>query len=161
MKIAVLTSGGDSAGMNAVVRSAVKFGILKYVQSISYQSIIIIKNLRGCEMWVVREGYEGLVRGNTDASEEEVNADAIKEVQPEVDHVNELPEPNQPDTNLLHNLRFGDGDLLKDGASEVVGGRSLKGRYIVRVGWDDVRGWFSQVGKKLCVPIFLIGSTLS
>ena len=43
MKIAILTSGGDSAGMNAVVRSVVKFGILKYVQSISYQSIFIIK----------------------------------------------------------------------------------------------------------------------
>ena len=31
MKLAVLTSGGDSAGMNAVVRSVVKAGILKYV----------------------------------------------------------------------------------------------------------------------------------
>jgi 6-phosphofructokinase len=33
MKIAVLTSGGDSAGMNAVVRAVVKAGILKYVLS--------------------------------------------------------------------------------------------------------------------------------
>ena len=97
-------------------------------------------------MWVVREGYEGLVRGNIDAGEEtdqEANIDAIKEVLPGVDHVKELP---QAEANLLHNWRFGDGDLLKDGASEVAGGRSLKGRYIVRVGWDDVRGWFSQVG---------------
>lgn len=31
MKIAVLTSGGDSAGMNAAVRSVVKAGILWYV----------------------------------------------------------------------------------------------------------------------------------
>jgi 6-phosphofructokinase 1 len=31
MKIAVLTSGGDSAGMNAVVRAVVKAGILKCV----------------------------------------------------------------------------------------------------------------------------------
>jgi 6-phosphofructokinase 1 len=30
MKIAVLTSGGDSAGMNAVVRAVVKAGIVKY-----------------------------------------------------------------------------------------------------------------------------------
>lgn len=30
-KIAVLTSGGDSAGMNAVVRAIVKYGIIKYV----------------------------------------------------------------------------------------------------------------------------------
>jgi 6-phosphofructokinase 1 len=29
MKLAVLTSGGDSAGMNAVVRAIVKGGILK------------------------------------------------------------------------------------------------------------------------------------
>jgi 6-phosphofructokinase len=31
MKLAVLTSGGDSAGMNAVVRAVVKAGILKCV----------------------------------------------------------------------------------------------------------------------------------
>ena len=112
-------------------------------------------------MWVVREGYEGLVRGNIDTSEkkQQVDVDAIKEVQPEVELL--APSQSDTDTNLLNNLRFGDGDLLRDGTSEVVGGRSLKGRYIVRVGWDDVRGWFSQVSNKLCVPIFLIGSTLS
>lgn len=33
MKIAIVTSGGDSAGMNAVVRSIVKAGILKCVGS--------------------------------------------------------------------------------------------------------------------------------
>jgi 6-phosphofructokinase 1 len=31
MKLAVLTSGGDSAGMNAAVRAVVKGAILKYV----------------------------------------------------------------------------------------------------------------------------------
>lgn len=31
MKLAVLTSGGDSAGMNAVVRAIVKIGILRCV----------------------------------------------------------------------------------------------------------------------------------
>ena len=31
MRIAVLTSGGDSAGMNAVVRAVVRAGIVKYV----------------------------------------------------------------------------------------------------------------------------------
>ena len=36
MKLAVLTSGGDSAGMNAVVRAVVKAGILKCVVSFSY-----------------------------------------------------------------------------------------------------------------------------
>lgn len=98
-------------------------------------------------MWVVREGYEGLVRGNTEAGEklsQEINADAVNEIGREIDSVKKLPSQDEPDTNLLHNLRFGDGDLLKEGSSEVVGGRTLKGRYIVRVGWDDVRGWFSQ-----------------
>lgn len=33
MKLAVLTSGGDSAGMNAVVRAVVKAGILKCASS--------------------------------------------------------------------------------------------------------------------------------
>jgi len=147
MKIAILTSGGDSAGMNAVVRSIVKVGILKQVYHPSIHHHYLIHIFRGCETWVVREGYEGLVRGNTDASEkagQEVNADTIKQV----GHVHNLLAQHEPDTNLLHNLRFGDGDLLKDGASEFVGGRSLKGRYIVRVGWDDVRGWFSQVSRE-------------
>ncbi|KAJ3573647.1 hypothetical protein NP233_g2299 [Leucocoprinus birnbaumii] len=139
MKIAILTSGGDSAGMNAVVRSVVRSGILK-----------------GCEMWVVREGYEGLVRGNTQAAEEQaelVNAAAEAEVlndaanaQKESKQAQPLLPGRKPDENLIHNLRFGDGDLLKDGTSEYVGGRTLKGRYIVRVGWDDVRGWYSQGG---------------
>jgi hypothetical protein len=35
--------------------------------------------------------------------------------------------------------------LLKDGTGDYVGGRTLKGRYIVKVGWDDVRGWFAEV----------------
>jgi 6-phosphofructokinase 1 len=51
--------------------------------------------------------------------------------------------------NLLHNLRFGDGQLLRDGTGDYEtserDGRTLKGRYIVRVGWDDVRGWFAEV----------------
>jgi 6-phosphofructokinase 1 len=108
-------------------------------------------------MWVVREGYEGLVRGNTDAGEktgQEIKEDAVKEVQREVDDVKNVLGHHEPDNNLLHNLRFGDGDLLRDGASEFVGGRTLKGRYILRVGWDDVRGWFSQVRKYYVVPCF-------
>ena len=67
----------------------------------------------------------------------------------------ELPKPIGPEDDdendrLIHNLRFGDGDLLKDFEGDAAdmehpGGRSLKGRYIIRVGWDDVRGWFTQV----------------
>lgn len=98
-------------------------------------------------MWVVREGYEGLVRGNSQAVQNEgdlINVAAQSAamdgaaIMKDADHV--------PDQNLTHNLRFGDGELLKDGTAESVGGRTLKGRYIVRVGWDDVRGWYSQVG---------------
>jgi hypothetical protein len=53
-------------------------------------------------------------------------------------------------------LRFGDGALLRDGTGDNTGGRTLKGRYIVRVGWDDVRGWFAEVCT-LCpsLPFFL------
>ncbi|KAF9524827.1 6-phosphofructokinase [Crepidotus variabilis] len=133
MKIAIITSGGDSAGMNAVVRSIVKCGILK-----------------GCEMWIVREGYEGLVRGNTEHADklaESSTAEAEHSVEDAIHaHSEDISSQTPPDRNLLHNLRFGDGDLLRDGTSEYVGGRTLKGRYIVRVGWDDVRGWFSEGG---------------
>ncbi|KAG0695900.1 phosphofructokinase domain-containing protein [Suillus ampliporus] len=121
MKLAVLTSGGDSAGMNAVVRAIVKIGILS-----------------GCETWIVREGYEGLVRGNTQAHpvHSDLPADASA---PKCAHRG-VP------TNLMQNLRFGDGDLLRDGTGDHHHGRTLKGRYIVRVGWDDVRGWFAEGG---------------
>ena len=76
-------------------------------------------------MWVVREGYEGLVRGNTYQHSDNRSA--------------------KEDGSFIHNLRFGDGELLKDGTGDYISGRSLKGRYIVRVGWDDVRGWFCEV----------------
>ncbi|KAI9010016.1 6-phosphofructokinase [Phycomyces nitens] len=45
-KIAVLTSGGDSAGMNASVRAVVRYGISM-----------------GCHVYAVYEGYQGLVDG--------------------------------------------------------------------------------------------------
>lgn len=61
-------------------------------------------------------------------------------------------------------LSFGYGALLRDGAGEAdidddmmfqhttipeerdSTGKSLRGRYIVRVGWDDVRGWLGEGG---------------
>ncbi|KAI0775182.1 6-phosphofructokinase [Trametes elegans] len=116
MKIAVLTSGGDSAGMNAVVRAVVKTAILK-----------------GCETWIVREGYEGLVRGNTEGHRHSGSASPH----------GKFPEHQE---DFIHNLRYGDGELLKDGTGDHLGGRTLRGRYIVRVGWDDVRGWFAEGG---------------
>lgn len=45
-KIAVMTSGGDSQGMNAAVRAVVRTGIYY-----------------GCDVYAVYEGYEGLVKG--------------------------------------------------------------------------------------------------
>lgn len=45
-RIAVFTSGGDSQGMNAAVRSLVRFGIAS-----------------GCEVFIIYEGYQGLVEG--------------------------------------------------------------------------------------------------
>ncbi|KAF8962748.1 6-phosphofructokinase [Flammula alnicola] len=100
-------------------------------------------------MWVVREGYEGLVRGNqvpADQADNIANAEAARRVEEEVQAGQSVLKLTKPDKNLLHNLRFGDGDLLRDRTSEYAGGRTLKGRYIVRVGWDDVRGWFSEGG---------------
>ncbi|AMD20318.1 HDL426Wp [Eremothecium sinecaudum] len=45
-KIAVMTSGGDSPGMNVAVRAVVRAGIYY-----------------GCDVYTVYEGYEGLLRG--------------------------------------------------------------------------------------------------
>ncbi|KAK5635742.1 hypothetical protein RRF57_011454 [Xylaria bambusicola] len=45
-KIAVMTSGGDSPGMNAVIRAVVRMGIHM-----------------DCDVFCIYEGYEGLVRG--------------------------------------------------------------------------------------------------
>lgn len=45
-RLAILTSGGDAPGMNAVVRAAVRTGLA-----------------RGCEMFAVVDGFQGLVDG--------------------------------------------------------------------------------------------------
>lgn len=78
------------------------------------------------------------MRGNSEAPKRKFSFDKVsKDAAREVD-----------DDSIVHNLRFGDGLLLKEGEGDAVdhpGGRSLKGRYIIRVGWDDVRGWFAEV----------------
>ena len=89
---------------------------------------------RGCETWIVREGYEGLVRGN----DENVKL-------PPYDNTTVSKDVEIADPEFLKTLRFGDGTLLRDGTFGHSGGRTLKGRYIIRVGWDDVRGWMPQV----------------
>ena len=53
-----------------------------------------------------------------------------------------------PNDSFINNLRFGDGALLKSGEGDSVEkttGKTLRGRYIVRVGWDDVKGWMGEV----------------
>ena len=98
-----------------------------------------ITRFRGCEMWVVREGYEGLVRGNAEAPPQNPTADVERagEVSKEV-----------ADLGFVQSLRFGDGELFKQGegdAEDRPDKKTLKGRYIVKVGWDDVRGWMGEV----------------
>ncbi|OCF45858.1 6-phosphofructokinase [Kwoniella heveanensis CBS 569] len=190
--VAVLTSGGDSAGMNAAVRAVVR-------QSIA----------RGCQAYIIREGWEGLVRGNTSEPTPaptprrtpSASATQSPQLQPQGQHhksvsFSSLPPSKQMELESTAKARddqsrlaqeeakvhftdagsvaplsnaplsFGFGELLKDGAGEgdleelaahgLQGvavadeedeqGRSLKGRYIVRVGWDDVRGWLGEGG---------------
>ena len=93
----------------------------------------VCEQYRGCETWIVREGYEGLVRGNADG-----DAPSPPDLATTLD-------VKISDPAFINNLRFGDGALLRDGTGDRTGGRTLKGRYIVRVGWDDVRGWFAEV----------------
>lgn len=50
--LAVFTSGGDSQGMNAAVRSVVRIGI--YL---------------GCKVYFIREGYQGMVDGGDNIEE--------------------------------------------------------------------------------------------
>ncbi|WOO80862.1 ATP-dependent 6-phosphofructokinase [Vanrija pseudolonga] len=173
-KIAVLTSGGDSAGMNAAVRAVVRQGIA-----------------RGCETYIIREGWEGLVRGNatepTPAVSRRPSAAPSPAFGPKSVGFAGLsaldlgarahPAPSAPESHTAADpkaiaplsdapLSFGYGGLLRDGAGEGDpdevaaafaghetidteeddGGKTLKGRYIVRVGWDDVRGWLGEGG---------------
>lgn len=96
---------------------------------------LLIDSKRGCETYIVREGYEGLVRGNIDTRTSGSNQGVTTPTRREHDGVEA-------------NLRFGYGSLLKDGegdAAETPEGKSLKGQYIIRVGWDDVRGWMGEV----------------
>jgi 6-phosphofructokinase 1 len=139
MRVAVLTSGGDSAGMNPAVRSVVKQAIVRYPCSPLWRQCAYRMD-RGCETYIVREGYEGLIKGNEHASEPSPNQGSVSP-------------PNPEHRGVEANLRFGYGSQLRDGegdAVEIPGVKSLKGRYIVRVGWDDVRAWMGEVS--LCHP---------
>ncbi|PWN38996.1 putative 6-phosphofructokinase [Ceraceosorus guamensis] len=166
MKIAVMTSGGDSAGMNAAVRAVAKMAIY-----------------RGCEAWVIREGWEGLVRGNDDASSNAATPNGSPDTSKRtMDAFRDAHNPHAarqeasssatakspsggandasataataagnslpPESSSVKSgfvSTFGQGELLREGVGEAeeIG---LKGQYIVRVGWDDVRGWMDQGG---------------
>ncbi|WVO16575.1 6-phosphofructokinase [Cryptococcus depauperatus] len=172
-KIAVLTSGGDSAGMNAAVRAIVR------------QAIV-----RGCQAYIIREGWEGLVRGNSSDPTPAPTAPATPQIRPasqksvsrlslppsqQYEKLSEETTVKQMRNSIIYSkpedvaplegtpLSFGYGQLLRDGAGEAdleemaahgtdstdhkdEHGRSLKGKYIVRVGWDDVRGWLGEGG---------------
>ncbi|GAA5976575.1 hypothetical protein JCM11641_001344 [Rhodosporidiobolus odoratus] len=119
-RLACLTSGGDSAGMNAVVRAVVKMAIA-----------------RGCEAYVVREGWEGLVRGNSEDAR--IPTEEVGDSAPLTD---DAPVPESRRGGFV--ATYGEGELLKEGEGE----QTLKGRYIIRVGWDDVRG-FASIGGTL------------
>ncbi|TIA99181.1 hypothetical protein E3P94_00543 [Wallemia ichthyophaga] len=114
-KIAVLTSGGDAAGMNAAVRAVAKMGLY-----------------RGCEVFIVREGWAGLVAGNVNA--------APADVRPPPQRAGKY-HGNQDVEGEKFAATFGEGELLQEGAGE-----GLKGRHILKVGWDDVRGWMDIGG---------------
>lgn len=109
--VAVLTSGGDCAGMNAAISTVVKMSLF-----------------RGCDTYVIREGYEGLVRGNGE-SEHDEDKDS------KATYMNNIP------------LSYGYGDFFRLG-DFCAGDTSLCHRYIVKIGWDDVRGW-KQMGGTL------------
>ncbi|KAL4402214.1 6-phosphofructokinase, alpha subunit [Malassezia pachydermatis] len=109
-RLAILTSGGDCAGMNAAVCAIVKLAIFNK-----------------CEAYVVREGYSGLVKGNGDY---DMNQDGGQKCER---MVNNVP------------LSYGCGDMFRLGdvqASE----SEYSERYIVKIGWDDVRGWEGMGG---------------
>ncbi|KAK4058394.1 6-phosphofructokinase, alpha subunit [Microbotryomycetes sp. JL221] len=114
-RLAVLTSGGDCSGMNAAVRAVVRMGIA-----------------RGCEVYVVREGWEGLVRGNAQDVEPSVIAPGAPSTS--------KPLPNRRKGDFV--ATYGEGEKLKEGEGE----QTLRGKYIIRVGWDDVRGFASLGG---------------
>ncbi|KAE8223759.1 hypothetical protein CF319_g3252 [Tilletia indica] len=107
LNIGVMTSGGDSAGMNAAVRAVVKMAIYNR-----------------CRAHIIREGWQGLVNGNSASPESS-------------------PSPIQSDSFIP---TYGQGELLREGVSEAQEELGLKGQYIIPVGWDDVRGWMDQGG---------------
>ncbi|EPQ26510.1 uncharacterized protein PFL1_05832 [Pseudozyma flocculosa PF-1] len=150
-RLAVMTSGGDSAGMNAAVRAVVKMAIF-----------------RGCEAFVIREGWEGLVRGNHSPDGTPITTPALSrnnsgffdslDPRGRVDQqfggaaqhgeaVAATAAAAAASTTVEGQFvpTYGEGEALREGVGEAQE-LGLRGRYIIRVGWDDVRGWMDQGG---------------
>ena len=59
--IGVLTSGGDSQGMNAAVRAVVRYcDILRYNH---FHLFLRFGIYLGCKMYFIKEGYQGMIDG--------------------------------------------------------------------------------------------------
>lgn len=104
--------------MSACVRAVVRMGLN-----------------RGCDTYIIREGYEGLILGNTTAAHPDEHAQ----------HAASFQSSGVGTTSsTAHRFlgTYGEGQRLKDGESTV----ALKGRHIIQVGWDDVRGFLGAGG---------------
>ena len=86
-------------------------------------AVIKMALYKGLEAFVIREGFAGLLKGNR-------NQDILA----------------AEEANLGQNaLSYGCGDFFRLG--DLGGGDSkFHDQYIIRVGWDDVRGWENQGG---------------
>jgi len=82
----------------------------------------------GCEAFVVREGWEGLVRGNEESPAVETNLSSPPLAGAPVS-TKAVPEKRRGGFVAT----YGEGELLKEGEGE----QTLKGRYIIRVSPDS------------------------
>jgi 6-phosphofructokinase 1 len=86
---------------------------------------------------VIREGWEGLVRGNSTSSS--VSPTPNSPSLPIPIRIVDSKSQDEPQGNFAASV--GEGEYLKEGESDA----RLKGRYIVKVGWHDVRGFLREV----------------
>lgn len=105
-------------------------------------------------MFVVREGWEGLVLGNeSDAELEKPISTAPGPISTAPGEGGSSAGPNNTQdsgrpaspghgSSTGFVATYGDGELLREGEGEA----GFKGRYIIRVGWDDVRGFVGEGG---------------
>lgn len=107
---------------------------------------------------MIREGWEGLVRGNSSSSRT-VPSTPVAATPPAVPSTTANDPLAHAHPNVLNSqpLSFGSGELFKyqvydsleddDQATELDPNEvdHHGGKYIIRVGWDDVRGWLGEV----------------